>query len=305
MKRPLNLRQVEAFKAVIEAGTVSRAAEILHVSQPAVSKALAHLEEDTGLQLFDRVRGRLAPSVQGMRLYEEIDRIFAGIRQVERAVELVRREEQGQLIVGVLPALSVSFIQRATAAFLRHRPRVYVSIMGHSSQIIVDWVATRQLDVGLISSRPENPYIETEPLMPHPLVCIMPRDHPLAAREVVGPADLHGQRFVSFAPASPTRRSLEALLDQHGVTPDIVLDATTAPAVSDFVACGFGVSLVHPVFAAGVRDRIAMRRFEPAIPFEFQLCRPRDSRNADLVEVFVREARAAAEAMSAELLSAR
>jgi DNA-binding transcriptional LysR family regulator len=69
--RQLNLRQVEAFKAVIEYGTVSRAAEMMNVSQPAMSKLIAHLEEDTGLRLFDRVKGRLVPTRRGMRLYEE------------------------------------------------------------------------------------------------------------------------------------------------------------------------------------------------------------------------------------------
>src|SRR3954454_15854910 len=118
MARRINLRQVEAFKAVIEYGTVSRAAEMMNVSQPAMSKLIAHLEEDTGLRLFDRLKGRLAPTRRGMRLYEEIDRIFAGVRQVENAVEAIRREEQGQLLVGVMPALSRSFIQQATMGFL-------------------------------------------------------------------------------------------------------------------------------------------------------------------------------------------
>ena len=81
MVRQLNLRQVEAFKAVIEYGTVSRAAEMMNVSQPATSKLIAHLEEDTGLRLFDRVKGRLVPTRHGMRLFEEIDRIFAGVRK--------------------------------------------------------------------------------------------------------------------------------------------------------------------------------------------------------------------------------
>lgn len=80
MVRRLNLRQVEAFKAVIEYGTVSRAAEMMNVSQPAMSKLIAHLEEDTALRLFDRVKGRLVATRRGMRLYEEIDRIFAGVR---------------------------------------------------------------------------------------------------------------------------------------------------------------------------------------------------------------------------------
>jgi hypothetical protein len=78
VSRGLNLRQIEAFKAVIEFGTVSRAAEVLNVSQPAVSKLLTHLEAATGLKLFDRRQGRLATTPQGMRLYEEIERIFAG-----------------------------------------------------------------------------------------------------------------------------------------------------------------------------------------------------------------------------------
>jgi DNA-binding transcriptional LysR family regulator len=125
MVRRLNLRQVEAFKAVIEYGTVSRAAEMMNVSQPAMSKLIAHLEEDTALRLFDRVKGRLVATRRGMRLYEEIDRIFAGVRQVENAVEAIRRDEQSRLLIGVMPALSGSFIQEATSRFLARQPGVW------------------------------------------------------------------------------------------------------------------------------------------------------------------------------------
>src|SRR5262249_56352035 len=92
MTRRVNLRQIEAFKAVIEYGTVSQAAEMIGISQPAMSKLIAHLEDDTGLRLFDRIKGRLAPTRRGMRLYEEVDRIFVGVRQVENAVEAIRRD---------------------------------------------------------------------------------------------------------------------------------------------------------------------------------------------------------------------
>ena len=82
MRRHINLRQIEAFKGVIENGTVSRASQLLNISQPAMSKLIAHLEADTGLRLFDRVKGRLAPTEHAMRLYEEVGRIFAGVRQL-------------------------------------------------------------------------------------------------------------------------------------------------------------------------------------------------------------------------------
>jgi DNA-binding transcriptional LysR family regulator len=122
--RPINLRQIEAFKAVVDCGTVSRAAEMMNVSQPAISKLIAHLEEDAGLRLFDRLKGRLAPTRRGMRLYEEVERIFAGVRQIENAIETIRRDEQRRLLIGVMPALSGSFIQQATSNFLAQQPDV-------------------------------------------------------------------------------------------------------------------------------------------------------------------------------------
>src|ERR1700739_696845 len=128
MPRHLNLRQIEAFKAVIENGTVSRAAELLNISQPAMSKLIAHLEVDTGLKLFDRVKGRLVPSEHGLRLHEEIGGVFACVRQVENAVEAIRREEQGRLAIGVMPALAYSFIQRATTRFLEDRQNMFCSV---------------------------------------------------------------------------------------------------------------------------------------------------------------------------------
>ncbi|MBL6617463.1 MAG: LysR family transcriptional regulator [Reyranella sp.] len=301
MARALNLRQVEAFKAVIESGTVSRAAGVLHISQPAVSKLLAHLEQQTGLGLFERVKGRLVPSQQGMRLYQEIDRIFVGVRQVESAVESIRREGQGRLNIGVMPGLSGAFIRRVTMAFLQSHPEVYISVHVRSSQLIADWLTSRQLDVALIRSRLDNPYVDTESLMEHPLVCVMPPHHRLARRKVVTPRDLDGEPFVSFASDSYTGEQIATMFDTHKVKSDVVLDATVAPTVCEFVASGLGVSLIHPLFVDGLGGRLAMRRFEPALPFDFLMCRARNSRNVGLVDAFAAEMRAVAGAMSREL----
>ena len=304
MGRPLNLRQIEAFKAVIESGTASRAAGLLRISQPAVSKLLVHLEAQTGLKLFERVKGRLIPSHQGMRLYEEIDRIFVGVRQVEGAVESIRREEQGRLLVGVMPALSGAFIRRATMAFLEHRPDVHVCVHARSSQFIADWLIGRQLDVGLIRSRIGNPYVDAEPLMEHPLVCIMPPDHPLAEKRLIEPHDLDGHAFVSFSADSYTGLQIATMFESYKVRANVVLEATVAPTVCEFVAAGLGVSLVHPLFVNDMRERVAIRRFEPSLPFDFLMCRARDSRNVSLVDIFVEETRAVAALMSREMIGA-
>jgi DNA-binding transcriptional LysR family regulator len=303
MPRSINLRQIEAFKAVVENSTVSRAASILNISQPAVSKLIAHLEDDTGLKLFDRLKGRLAPTKMAMRLYEEVDRIFSGIRQVESAVEAIRREEQGQLNIGVMPALSGAFIQEVTSAFLRVHPSVYCSIHVRSSEWIADWLVTRKLDVGLLSARMENPYFITEPLVEHPLVAIMPLDHRLTQETVIGPHHLDNEPFISFSPESYTAQSLGVMFHAHKIRANTVLVASISPTLCEFVAAGLGISLVHPLHISGMQGRLAVRRFEPSVPLAFHLCRVRESRNSRLVEAFVEETREIAGRISGELFN--
>jgi DNA-binding transcriptional LysR family regulator len=302
MTRRLNLRQIEAFKAVIEYGTVSQAAEMIGISQPAMSKLIAHLEDDTGLRLFDRVKGRLVPTRRGMRLYEEIDRIFVGVRQVENAVEAIRRDEQSGLVIGVMPALSGSFIQQATSRFLTKQPGVFCSVQSRSSQWIAEGLTTRNLDVGLIIAPIDNPYIVAEPLLGHPVVCILPHGHPLARKNVIAPRDLHGAAFVSFDPESHTSRRISQVLDSHGVAPEIAMIANVSPTVCEFVAAGVGVSLVHPLMVGGLRNKVAIRKFRPAVQLDFQICRIRDSRNARLVDAFLDGAREASAAISRAIL---
>ncbi|MCD0503732.1 LysR family transcriptional regulator [Bordetella petrii] len=302
MRRTLNLRQIEAFKAVIEHGTASQAAEVLGITQPAVSKLLAHLEAETGLTLFDRVRGKLACTPHGMRLYEEIDRTFSGLRQVEQAVESIRRDEQRTLNVGVLPALSGSFIRRATLNFLAKHPDVRVSIRTRGSLFLADWLATRQIDVALVGSRVDNPYIDREPLFQYPLFCALPVNHALTRKRVIRPRDLSGEPFISFGPGSQTHGLVLKAFEGTQARLNVVLDTDTAPTACELVAAGLGVSLIHPLFADGLQNRLVLRRFDPEMLFHFQLCRVQASRNAALVEAFIQEARAVAAQVSRELL---
>jgi DNA-binding transcriptional LysR family regulator len=303
VKRQVNLRQIEAFKAVIEQGTVSRAAEILYISQPAVSKMLNHLEEDSGLTLFDRVRGKLAPTHQGMRLYAEIDRVFAGLRQLEQAIDSIRRDEQSHLNIGTLPALGGSFIRRVTLNFLKTHPDVTLSIHSRSSQIVTEWLVTRQLDLGLVNGLVDNTYLTREPLMEHALVCALPPAHPLCQKKVIRPRDLDDLPFITFFFMSQTRQLVETLFEDHNVRLNVVLETDNAPSVCEFVASGLGVSLIHPLFAGGMHDRIVLRRFEPEVYFRFQLCRMPASQNTNLVDAFFQEVRSVADEVVRELSS--
>ena len=158
MRRRINLRQIEVYKAVIELGTVSAAAAALNVSQPAVSKMLVQLEADCELRLFDRVRGRLAPTEQGMQLYAEIDRIFSGVQQVENAIDALHRQAHGRVLIGVMPGLSGAFVQMVVTAFLREHPGTYCSVEARSSEWIMESLVGRRLDVGLLNQQMHSPW---------------------------------------------------------------------------------------------------------------------------------------------------
>lgn len=301
--RQPTLRQIEAFKAVIEMGTVSRAAETLNMSQPAASKLLSNLEADIGFDLFERRKGLLVPNERGMRFYQEVDRIFSGLNQINRAVDNLRREEQGQLIIGCLPGLSGHFICSVIKTFREKHPDVFVSLQARSSQFIVEWMRAGHVDVGLVTGRVEDPHIEAEAILRQPLACFLPPDHPLTAKSELQMADIAETPVISFMQGSYTRLVQDKLFESHGLVPNVVVEATTAPNVTELVALGLGIALSHPFHAVGMGGRIALRPFDPVQIVDYQLCRLRHGRNRRLVMAFVEAVHQTADSFSRELVS--
>ncbi|MQB08072.1 LysR family transcriptional regulator [Agrobacterium tumefaciens] len=293
MRNP-SLRQLEALMAVVEAGTVSRAAEILRISQPAASKLIQDLEADTGLQLFERDSGRLVPTGRGMRLYEEVERIFGGVHQLARAVDAIRREEHGHLVVGTMPALSGPYITRVLSHFRIRHPDVFVSVEARSSQFLTEAVLLRRLDCVMVTTGLEHPSVISERLSSPPAVAILPRGHRLSRKTVITPVDFADEPFISFAPSSMMRRKVDAAFEAVGLQPRIVIEATTAPNVAEFVAAGFGVTVGDPLSMEVVANRVTALPFKPELSFEYEIIRPIRARNSSLVADFVEAAHAAA-----------
>ncbi|MCW8143070.1 LysR substrate-binding domain-containing protein [Agrobacterium tumefaciens] len=285
-----SLRQIEALIAFVEAGTVSRAADALRISQPAASKLLGTLEMDTELQLFERDGRRLALTPQGMRLYKEIDRVFTGVQQIARAVDAIRREERGRLIIGVIPALSGPVIRKAVSGLLDRYPDVYVSVMERSSQIISDWLVRGQLDVGIVSAATSEVRIRSEDIGVEPLVCVVPRNHRLAQRNSISLNDLQDERFIAFSSNNIIRLEIDKLFESHGVVPNVILDADTAKNACEFVASGLGISIIHPLtIVKSLRDEVSILRLEPSKALGFHFCHPQECRNMVLVDAFADE----------------
>ncbi len=290
----LNFRHLEAFKAVVETGTVSQAAEILQVSQPAVSKLIANFERAIGFATFDRVRGRLAPTPEGVMLYKEIERAFVGIRQISQAAQDIRELRHGRLLLGVMPALSNGFIQEVITAFLAERPNVTVTMHARSSLNIIERLAVQQLDLGVIAGGLDHPGVRAEFLCRVEAVCILPPNHRLADRKIVEAADLEGESFISLTTLDRIRPRIDHPFQEANVRRSIRIDTPMSGSACAFVAKGAGVSIVDPFTAHEFLNApIVVKPFRPAIHLDFDVCFPLDARRAQLTIEFTRLLRGA------------
>lgn len=297
----LNVRQIEAFKAVIETGTVSRAAARLCVSQPAISKLIQHLEQDTGLELFERSPGRIRPTGDALLLFEEISRLYRGLERLETAAFDIRNSNGTMLTIGVMPALSTGFIQDLIVEYQTANSSARVALHARSTMKIADMLISGGLDIGLSSHPVDDPEIELIPLDRRPYVCVMPHGHPLAARAALTPQDLAGIRFINFTPTSDVRAQIDEIFSSAGVQRDIVTEASMAPSICAMVARGSGVALLNPLYLGAFTELVTCRPFTPTVSSEVSLLLSRHRPRTSQVARFIDLARAHAESLSPAL----
>ncbi|VEC02568.1 LysR family transcriptional regulator [Klebsiella pneumoniae] len=183
----VNLRHIEIFHAVMTTGNLTEAARMLHTSQPTVSRELARFEKVLGLQLFERTRGRLQPTVQGLRLFEEVQRSWYGLDRIVSAAESLREFRQGELSIACLPVFSQSFLPLLLPPFLARYPEVSLQIVPQESPLLEEWLSAQRHDLGLTETLHTPAGTERTPLLTLNEVCVLPAGHPLAAQATLTP----------------------------------------------------------------------------------------------------------------------
>ncbi|MGJ7562952.1 LysR substrate-binding domain-containing protein [Variovorax sp. GB1R11] len=284
----MKIRQLEAFRAVMQWQTVTRAAESLHVSQPAVTRLVADLEESVGFALFLRVRGRLQPTAEAEALSEEVERSLIGMERIARTADEIRALQRGALRIAAAPALALSFLPRAIAGFLAEHNDIRVSLANHSSRTVVDLVVSERCDVGFVILPMSHSSTHGERLISTRMVCVMPSDHRLAKKKLIRPADLSGEHFVSHPQALESRLHIDALFASYGIERKLQVETQVSAGVCAMVAAGLGVSLVDPITALEHGERgLTFLPFEPVMVTEFSVLTPARRPSSLLVGAFV------------------
>jgi DNA-binding transcriptional LysR family regulator len=301
----LNARQLDAFRRVMETGSVSRAAEAMHLTQPAVSKLVAALEGHLGFALFRREHHRLVPTAEAMIFARESETLFSQFRRLDRLAEELRRTSRGHLVVGCAPVAGTGLLPPIIHAFQAKRQQVSVSLEIQSSPKLLEAAAAQQVDAGIGLLPSEDPMVASETLLRSPWICVMPPGHRLAAHEALRPEDLAGEAFISLGEEDRTRLLVDAIFAEGGIPRTIRVSATLGMAACEFVRLGAGVTLIDPVSAYSRHnaDLVARPLLHPA-RFELKLLTPRGRTPSSVRDAFLAHLRKSVRSWTSSLPNA-
>lgn len=286
----MNLRQIEVFRAVMTTGTTARAAEVLRISQPAVSKAVAELERTIGFALFHRVKGRLQPTAEGQLLFREVELTFAGLAHLRGAAARIRDYGSGELRIACLSALSTNVMPRALASFMARHPQIAVTFQVRMSSVVRDLVASGQFDLGLVADEIDKTGVEVRPFAQYRAALALPEGHSLTRLDVIRPQDVDGVPFIALAPEDTTRHEAERAFAKVGSRPRIVLETPYSTTICALVATGIGVGLVDPLTAEPFLGRgLVLRPFEPRLQFRTLIILPPNRPASRILQDFMAE----------------
>ena len=283
----LSYRQVEAFRAVMIAGTTTGAAGLLYISQPAVSRLLNDFEVAVKIKLFERHHKRLAPTPEALLLFEEVERSFVGIDRLATMAEELRDFQRGSLKVAAMPAIALGFLPRVMQQFSQHHQGVNLTLQVRSSQQVADWIATQHFDVGIGAINVADPALAVEVLGEAALVCALPANHPLVEKKTIVPEDLRDQPFISLGPEQSVRYKVDEVFEQARVSRQLVFDTQLSHVACSFVDAGSGVALVDPITALHFSSaNLVFRPFEPWVSFSYHLLYPAHRARSRATEEF-------------------
>lgn len=286
----MNLALLDAFAAVMQTGSTTRAAELLGISQPAVSRALMRLEDTTRLKLFERSGPRLVPTLEAELLFRELNAAQIGLDRLRQAVVRLREVGSGSLRIASSAALGLTFVPQAINRFLRKRPAVSITFEIAGSSRVRDLVSSGVFDVGLCADEIDTSNLITEHFAAGVGVCVMRKEHRLATKDIIVPEDLNEERLVALAPEDRARKQIEAVFSTAGVSPRIAVETQFSATVSQLVQEGVGVGIVNSLslFSSEVAyPDILARRLKPAVEFNVLLVSSPQRARSQVSEDFV------------------
>ena len=248
------IAQVEAFVETARQGNLSRAAEALHVTQPALTARLQALEAELGSALFVRSRRGMQLTDAGRAFLPYAGRALLALDEGAKLITELGRGGTGELVLGAAPAVSTYVLPALLLRFTQRHPRIRLVVRTGHSEEILEMALRREIDLGLVREL-RHPDIERRPLYEDELVLVVHPTHPFAERGRIGLDEVAGARLILFDRTSSYYDLTNAFFREAGVAPNGVMELDNIDAAKQMVGQGLGIALLpHTAVAAELAD---------------------------------------------------
>ena len=263
----ISARQLEVLSTVIEVGTTARAAQLLNVSQPAISNMIRHTEDAIGFPLFKREHGRLVPTKEAMHIAQEAQHLFMQQKRIDNIIGELKGGTVGRLSIVATPSIGHSILPRVLGLFMKTRPKLKLSIELGSVDEITKRLGSGRADLGLSITPPRLSAVYVRQLGDGQLMCICPADHELALLDRVKVTDLNHVNHISYAASTPLGQAIDNVFSDRGVERRFFCEVRHTATALEMVRSGLGVALVDSFGLIGHRTTsIAIRPTNPVLP---------------------------------------
>jgi DNA-binding transcriptional LysR family regulator len=257
---PLNLHLLRMFATVVRTGSFSRAADVLHTSQPAISKGVRDFELQIGCRLLDRTPKGVRPTREGLALMRHAEILFATEREAEEEMRSLRSLDEGSLRIGASTTIASYIIAEYLGAFHHAYPNIDLNIVSANTREIADLMIAHEVDIALVEGPVKDENLIAEPWQNDAMELIVGSKHPFAsAKAPITAAAMASETLIVREPGSGSREVVLKSLADLGIEPRRTLEIGSTEAIKEAVAVGLGVAIVS---RAAVTDQVAQSRLK-------------------------------------------
>lgn len=248
----ITLRQIEVIRAVMLTGTISGAAEMLHVSAPGISRLVKHTEESLGIRLFERKSGLFVPSVEAARVFDQLREVYRGVENLQTAVGALQKGEDVRLAFASAPSIAQFIAARVLQRVRKRYADLFIDLNILKIEETVDYLLLERGEFVIMSSAVQNEAVENERIAEGRLVVLLPDGHALARKKVVSIRDLANEDLIGVDPADPYGALMARPFIEAGIPLKHAMRGRFAQTVVSLVRHGLGVAVIDEFSVAEI-----------------------------------------------------
>ena len=265
----MRLRHIEVFHAVYTCGSITGAAKLLNVSQPSISKVLAHAEQQLGFALFDRHKGKILPTREAERLIGHVNQAYMNINELRRVSKNLGSADKGVIRIAMTPALGIDIIPAAIASYLLLHPDTMFEVETLHQHQVVRALRELRVDFGIVFNPPTAPGIKIDHLATAEFVALTHESLDMGNKSKLTLDELDGMRFVNLNTRSPLGQVLATRIESSKIQLRTVANVETYQMAKALVAHGAGLALIDEITArSSGHDTVSARYLDPSLEFE-------------------------------------